>query len=84
MLLFSGLGLLGTFLSVGSRKLTPGKGKSLLLMAVLALLITGVSFTVGCGNYSNHQTPTVNHATVTVIGTSGAVSHSTPVTVTVQ
>jgi uncharacterized protein (TIGR03118 family) len=84
MLLFSGLGLFGTFLSVGSRKLTPGKGKSLLLMAVLALLITGVTFTVGCGSYSNHQTPTFNHATVTVIGTSGAVSHSTPVTVTVH
>jgi hypothetical protein len=82
MLLLSGLGLFGTVLMAGSKKGT-ARGKSLMLVAVLALLATGTMFTVACGNYSNHQ-PRGNQATLTITGTSGGVNHSVPVSVTVQ
>lgn len=84
MLLLSGLGLFGTLLTTRRRTLTTGKGTSLLLMAGLSLLVVGMGFTVACGNYSSHQTPTANQATVMVTGTSGAISHSTPITVSVR
>jgi uncharacterized protein (TIGR03118 family) len=82
MLLLSGLGLFGTVLMAG-RKKGSAKGKSLALIALLALLATGTAFTVACGNYSNHS-PTGNQATLTITGTSGGVSHGVPVTVTVR
>jgi uncharacterized protein (TIGR03118 family) len=81
MLLFTGLGVLGTLFATGRR--SPVNGKSLMLIALLALLTAGTAFTVGCGNYSNHS-PNNNHATVTVTGTAAGISHSVPVTVTVQ
>ena len=86
MLLLSGLGLFGTLLSVGGSKLTSTKGKSLLLIAVLALLVVGMTFTVACGSNSSHQATTnpATSATVTVTGTSGAVSHTVPVTVNIH
>lgn len=80
-LLLSGLGLFGTVLMAGRNKGSATK-KSLMLMAVLALLVTGMTFTVACGNYSRHQAG--NQATVSVTGTSAGVSHSVPVSVTVQ
>jgi len=52
-------------------------------MVVLALLVVGMTFTVACGSNSNHQT-TNNQATLMVTGTSGAISHTVPVTVTVR
>ena len=82
MVLLSGLGLFGTVLMAGRNKVS-ARGKSLLLIAVLALLVTGMTFTVACGNYSNHQSGG-NQATLLVTGTSGGVSHSVPVTVTVR
>jgi uncharacterized protein (TIGR03118 family) len=81
MLLFSGLGLLGTVF-MGRGKIA-SKGKSLVLMALLALVVTVTSFTVACGNYSNHS-PNNNQATLTITGTSGGISHSLPVAVTVH
>jgi uncharacterized protein (TIGR03118 family) len=84
MALFSGLGIFGTLFTTRGRKLSAGKGKSLLLMAGLALLVAGMTFTVACGNYSNHQNPGNNQATLMVTGTSGNISHSIPVTVTVR
>ena len=80
-LMFSGLGLLGMLFTASRR--TTVKGKSLAMIALLALLMGGTAFTVGCGNYSNHSTNN-NHATLTITGTSGGISHSVPVTVTVQ
>ena len=82
-LLFTGLGLLGTVFGASRRKLASSKAKSLVLVALLALVVAGTAFTVACGSYSNRQ-PNNNHATVTVTGTSAGISHSTPVTVTVQ
>lgn len=81
MLLLSGLGLFGTVLMAGSRK--GAQGKSLVLIALLALLVTGTTLTVACGsNSSNHATN--NQATLTITGTSGGVSHSVPVSVTIH
>jgi predicted lysophospholipase L1 biosynthesis ABC-type transport system permease subunit len=82
MLLLSGLGLLGTLFTTGRNKMAPAKGKSLMLIAVLALLVAGTGLTVGCGNYSKPST--ANNATVNVIGTSGGVSHSVPLNVSVH
>ena len=83
MALLSGLGLFGTVFTARGRKLTVGKGKSLLLMAGLALLLTGMSVMVACGSNSSRQTPN-NQATLTVTGTSGSISHSIPVSVSVR
>jgi uncharacterized protein (TIGR03118 family) len=85
MVLLSGLGLLGTVFA-GRRKLSPGKATNFLLMAGLALLLAGTTFTVACGSSSSPKTTTTtpNQATVMVTGTSGSLSHSIPVTVTIQ
>ena len=81
MALLTGLGVFGTLLTSRGRK-----GKSLLLLAGLALLTTGMSITTACGSgsssNSSHQTSTQVNLMVT--GTSGAISHSIPVSVTVQ
>jgi len=86
MLLLSGMGLFGSLFMAGRGKLNPTKGKNLVLMAMLALLIVGMSFTVACGsNSSSHQTQTQpSQTTVMVTGTSGTVSHSVPVTVSIN
>jgi uncharacterized protein (TIGR03118 family) len=82
MLLLSGLALFGTVLIAGCKK-DSARGKSLMLIAVLALLATGMTFTVACGNSSsNHATN--NQATLTITGTSGGVSHSVPVSVSIN
>lgn len=82
MAILPSLGLLGTVFTSRRRKFTGGKG--LLLMALLAVMIVGMGFTVACGsNSSNHQT-TINQANLTITGTSGAISHSVPVAVTVR
>ncbi len=85
MALLSGLGLFGTLFTTRGRKLAVGKGNGLLLMAGLALLVAGMTFTVACGsNNSSHQTPPTGQATLMVTGTSGAIAHSVPVSVTVK
>jgi uncharacterized protein (TIGR03118 family) len=84
MALLSGLGVFGTLFTTRGGKLTTGKGKSLLLMAGLALLTVGMSFTVACGSFSNHQAATNHQATLMVTGTSGGVNHSVPIAITVR
>jgi uncharacterized protein (TIGR03118 family) len=85
MALLPGLGLLGTVFTARRRKLGVSKGKSVLWMAGLAVLVVGMTFTVACGNYSSHPSSTTgNQATVMVQGTSGAISHAIPVIVTVH
>jgi uncharacterized protein (TIGR03118 family) len=86
--LVPGLGLFGTVLMARKRK--PLAGKSILSMRLLGLLLF-VSlfslFAVGCGSSSgsnsNSQTP-ASQVTLTVTGTSGAISQSAPVTITVK
>ncbi len=85
MLLFTGLGLFGTLLGTTGKSSVSARRKSLIFMAVLALLVTGMMFTVACGSNSSPQSSTTtNQAVITVTGTSGALSHSVPVTVTIR
>lgn len=84
MSMLPGLGAFGAFF-VRRRKPGRGKGKAFLLAAALALLTAGTTFTVACANSSSsHKAPAMNQATLMVTGTSGSISHSIPVTVTVQ
>jgi len=81
--LFPSLGLFGMLLFTDLKKGFSVNRKALILIACLALLVTGMTFTVACGNYSNH-TPTSNQATLTITGTARGVSHSVRVSVTIR
>lgn len=84
-ILFSGLGLFGAFFTIAQAKPGTKKGKGLFLAGMSALLIAATTFTVACGSYSNHQsTATGNQATVMVTGTSGSISHTVPIAVTIH
>jgi uncharacterized protein (TIGR03118 family) len=80
-ILLPGLGLFGTLLTTDKRKLITRK--SILSMSVLGLLILVSLFALGCGSTSKGQTPT-SQVTLMVTGTSGAVSHTTPVAITIN
>jgi len=79
MAILPGLGLVGLFFA--GRK--NGKGKGILMMAVLALLIASTGLTVACGSNSGHSNPG-NRATLMITGTSGGLSHTVPVTIKIQ
>ena len=84
MALLPGFGLFGTVLTSLRRKRGAASRKKAVLTVVALLLLTlSLGFTVACGNNSNHQTP-ANQATVMVTGTSGALSHTATVAVTVN
>lgn len=80
--LLPGLGLFGTLLTTRKRK--PLTRKSILYISMLSLLLLILLFALGCGGSSSKQTPAASQATLMVTGTSGSVSHSTAVTVTVR
>src|ERR1700691_3433255 len=83
-LLLPGLGVFGTVLTTRKRK--PLASKSVLWTSALGLLLVISMFSFGCGSSSNSskaQTST-SQVTLMVTGTSGALSHTTPVTVTVN
>jgi hypothetical protein len=80
--LLPGLGLFGTLLTTRKRK--PTARKSILGISVLGLLLFISMFALGCStNNSKQQTPP-SQATLTVTGTSGSLSHSTPITINVN
>ena len=81
-LLFPGLGLLGTIFT--SRRKVPFARKRFVGMSVLGLLLLSTLFTLGCGSNSSKQTPVATKTTITVTGTSGSLSHATPVSITVN
>lgn len=83
-LLLPGLGLFGTVLTTRKRK--PLAGKSILWTSVLGLLLVVSMFSLGCGSSSNSSKAQMSTSQVTlmVTGTSGALSHTTPVTVTIN
>jgi hypothetical protein len=82
--LVPGLGLFGTVLTTGKRK--PRTRKTIVGMSVLGLLLLVSLFALGCGGGSSNKqtTPASQQVTVMVTGTSGALSHSAAVTVTVN
>jgi uncharacterized protein (TIGR03118 family) len=79
--LLPGLGVFGTLLTTRRRK--PLARKHLVGISVLGLLLFASLFTLGCGG-SNAKASASSQTTVTVTGTSGALSHSVPVSVTVN
>ena len=82
--LLPGLGLFGTLLT--SRKRNLLSRKNVLWMSLLGLLVASSLFTLGCGGSSkqSQSTPTGSQVNLMVTGTSGSLSHSTAITVTVQ
>jgi hypothetical protein len=82
--LLPGLGLFGTLLT--PRKRRPLVRKSILFTSVLGLLLLVSLFTLGCGSSSTSSKGqmSASQVTLTVTGTSGAISHSTPVTISVN
>ena len=83
--LLPGLGLFGTVLATRKRK--PLTRKSILWMSLLGLLLFVSLFALGCGgsnNSNNQTTPASQQVTVMVTGTSGSLSQTAAVTVTVN
>src|SRR5580658_6682909 len=82
--LLPGLGLFGAGFT--SRKRKPLTRKSILSMSVLGLLLLVSMFALGCGGGNlKAQTPTpASQVTLMVTGTSGSLSHTTPVTVAIN
>jgi uncharacterized protein (TIGR03118 family) len=86
--LLPGLGLFGTVLATRKRK--PLTRKSILSMRILGLLLLisliSVSvFSVGCGGTGNASTQApASQVTMTVTGTSGSITQSTPLNVTIN
>ena len=79
--LLPGLGLFGTVFATRKRKLLTRK--NILWTSAMGLLLLVSMFALGCGSSSKGQTP-ASQVTLTVTGTSGSLSHSTPVTINVN
>jgi uncharacterized protein (TIGR03118 family) len=79
--LLPGIGLFGTVLTTRKRKSLTRK--SILSMTVLGLLLLISMFSLGCSSNTKGQTP-ASQLTLMVTGTSGSLSHSVPVTITVN
>jgi uncharacterized protein (TIGR03118 family) len=81
MVLLPGLGLFGTLFATRRRK--PLTRKNILSMSLLGLLLLTSLLAIGCGSSSKGSTPP-SQVSVMVTGTSGSLSHSTPVTITIN
>ena len=79
--LLPAIGVFGTILTTRKRKSLTRK--SILSMGVLGLLALISLFSLGCGSNTKGQTP-ASQLTLMVTGTSGSLSHSAPVTITVN
>jgi hypothetical protein len=79
--LLPGLGVIGTLVTSRKRKMLTRK--SILPMSALGLILLISLFAFGCGGSSNNKPP-VSQVNVTVTGTSGSLSHSTPVAITIN
>jgi uncharacterized protein (TIGR03118 family) len=78
----TGLGVFGTLLGTGKKKLLARKRT--LWLSVLGLLLLISLFAVGCGSNSNNKPTPVSQVNVTVTGTSGTVTHSSVVAITIN
>ena len=79
--LLPGIGICGTVFT--TRKRRSLTRKSILSMGVLGLLLLISMFSLGCSSNTKGQTP-ASQLTLMVTGTSGSLSHSAPVTITVN
>jgi uncharacterized protein (TIGR03118 family) len=84
MALLPGLGLFGTVLATRRRK--PLTRKSVLFTSLLGLLLVISLFALGCGSNSNNKatTPVSQVVNLTVTGTSGSLTQSSVVAITVN
>jgi len=82
--LLPALGLFGTVFTTRKRK--PLRRKSTQSMRIFGLLLVVSLLAVGCGGSSNAQSsqPAGSQVTLTVTGTSGAITQSSPVTITIN
>ncbi|MGH9500622.1 MAG: TIGR03118 family protein [Terriglobales bacterium] len=83
----SGLGLAGLAFAgrPEKRKATNRRGRALAWSTGLGLVMLLTVFAIGCGGYgSNSMTATGQKVTVMVKGTAAGLTHSTPVTLTIQ
>jgi len=81
-MLLPGLGVFGTLI-IGKRKLLTRK--SMLWTSFVALLLLISVFAIGCGGGSNNKPATpASQVNLMVTGTSGAISHSSVVAVTIN
>jgi uncharacterized protein (TIGR03118 family) len=81
VVLLPGLGLFGTILATRKRK--PLTRKSILWTSLLGLLFLISMFALGCGSSSKGQAP-ASQVNLMVTGTSGTISHSSVVAITVN
>ena len=79
--LLPGIGIFGTVLTTRKRK--SRTRKSILSISVLGLLLFISLFSLGCSGNTKGQTP-ASQLSLMVTGTSGSLSHSAPVTITVN
>jgi uncharacterized protein (TIGR03118 family) len=80
--LFPGLAVFGTLLITRKRK--PLNRKSILWTSALGVLLLLSLFALGCGSSSSRGQKGGSQVTMMVTGTSGALSHSSAVTITVM
>jgi cell division protein FtsW (lipid II flippase) len=79
--LLPGIGIFGTILTTRKQKWL--RRKSILSISVLGLLLLISLFSIGCSSNTKGQTP-ASQLSLMVTGTSGSLSHSAPVTITVN
>jgi len=84
MALLPGLGLFGTLLTTGKRKRLTRK--SIAWMSLLGLMLFVSLFALGCGSSSSTKqpAPSTQQTTVMVTGTSGSLSKTAAVTVSIH
>jgi uncharacterized protein (TIGR03118 family) len=82
VVLLPGLGVFGTVLANWKRKRLARSG--IVLSGILGLILVGSLFAVGCSSSSKGQMATPQQVTLMVTGKSGTLSHTAPVTITVQ
>jgi uncharacterized protein (TIGR03118 family) len=82
--LLPGLGLFGTVLA--TRKRNPLARKNILFTSMLGLLLLISLFALGCGSNSNNKstTPASQVVNMTITGTSGSITQSSVVAITVN
>jgi len=81
-ILLPGLGLFGTFLTTRRRK--PVTRNSILRVSALGLLLLILLIALGCGGSSNNKPGPIGQANLIVKGTSGSISHSSVVAITIN